>query len=440
MREVEYFDQKVETASRDEIVLLQFQKLESMLKKVYASNPFYQKKFSHHGITPLEIRSIDDLQKMPFTTKREFEEDQEKHPPWGTDLTEPLENYVRYHQTTGTTGKPLKWLDTKESWPWRGKCTATTLVAAGVKKDDVVFFPFAFGPHVAYWGLFEGVWQIGALAIAGGGWDTIQRIESIIENRVTVVACTPTYAIRMAEVAQERNIDLRNSAVRILVDGGEPGALVPSVKRKIEGLWNAKIFDYLGLTEVGGHSFQCTMQESAVHIIESEFIAEVINPDTCLPVGEGEIGELVLTNLGRSCSPAIRFRTNDMVKIKKGQCPCGRNFRMLDGGIIGRRDDMVIIRGMNVFPNLVGNIVQKNLSVGDEYRIVAYTKGGLNELKIFLDLSDESRRKREKIENDIALDLKSALDLRVEAEVVPQNTLEKSDYKSKRFIDQREMK
>jgi phenylacetate-CoA ligase len=307
------------------------------------------------------------------------------------------------------------------------------------KKNDVIFFPFGFGPHAAYWGMFEAAWQMGALAIAGGGWDTLQRLECIIENKVTVIACTPTYALRLAEVAQEKNIDIKNSAVRIILDGGEPGALVPSIKRKIETSWNAKFLDYVGLTEVGAHSFQCTMQESAIHIIESGYIPEVIDPETNQHVKEGEIGELVLTNLGRSCSPAIRFRTGDMVKFKKGQCPCGRTFRMLDGGILGRRDDMVIIRGLNVFPSMVGDIIQKYLSVGDEYRIVAYTKGSLSELKILLDLSDESRRKREEIEDAVTKNLKSTLELRVETETVPQNTLEKYDYKSKRFIDKREI-
>ena len=437
---MEYFDQKDETASRETLEQIQFTKLKSLLEKVYRSNPFYIKKFKEHGVGPGDVESLNDIVKLRFTSKIEFQEDQEKNPIFGTNLTEPLENYVRYLQTTGTTGKPLKWLDTKESWAWNGRCSAMSFWAAGVRPSDIVFFPFGFGPHAAYWGLFEGALQIGAMAIPGGGWDTLQRLECILDNRVTVVACTPTYALRLAEAAQEKHLDLRRSAVRILVDGGEPGALVPSIKKRIEALWNAKFFDYIGLTEVRAHSFQCTMQESAVHVTESEFIPEVIDPDAGVHVEEGEIGELVLTNLGRSCSPAIRFRTHDMVKFKKGPCACGRTFRMLDGGILGRKDDMIIIRGIHVFPSMVGNIVQKYLSVGDEYRIVAYTKGSLSQLKILLDLSDESRRTREKIENDVALDLRSTLELRVDVETVAPNTLERSDYKSKRFIDKREIR
>ncbi len=440
MERVEYFDREVETAGREVLENIQLTKLKSLLNKVYRSNPFYIRKFKEHGVSPEDIKTMGDIVKLPFTSKIEFQEDQEKNPIFGTNLTEPLENYSRYLQTTGTTGRPLKWLDTKESWEWNGRCSAMSFWAIGVRPSDIIFFPFGFGPHAAYWGLFEGAWQIGAMAIPGGGWDTLQRLECILENRVTVIACTITYALRLAEVAQEKNIDLRKSAVKIIVDGGEPGAMIPSVKKKIEMLWNAKLFDYLGLTEVRAHSFQCTMQEFAVHVIESEFIPEVIDPDTGTPVEEGEMGELVLTNLGRSCSPAIRFRTNDMVRFKKGQCPCGRTFRMLDGGILGRKDDMIIIRGINIFPAMVGNIVQKYLSIGDEYRIVAYTKGSLNQLKILLDLSDESRNNREKIENDMTLDLRSTLEIRVEVETVPKNSLEKSDYKSKRFIDKREIR
>ncbi len=436
----EYFDKDVETASRETLENTQITKLKSLLDKVYQSNPFYGRKFKEHGVSPKDVKTLDDIVKLPFTQKIEFQEDQEKNPSFGTNLTEPFENYVRYLQTTGTTGRPLKWLDTKESWEWSVRCSAMSLWAAGVRPPDVVFFPFGFGPHAAYWGLFEGALQTGAMAIPGGGWDTLQRLECIVDNRVTVLACTPTYALRLAEVAREKNIDIRNSAVRIIVDGGEPGAMVPSLKKRIETSWNAKFYDYIGLTEVRAHSFQCTMQESAVHMIESEFIFEVIDPDTGAHVKEGETGELVLTNLGRSCSPAIRFRTHDMVRVKKGPCPCGRTFRMLDGGILGRKDDMIIIRGLNVFPAMVGNIVQKYLSVGDEYRIVAYTKGSLSQLKILLDLCDESRKSREQIEKDIISDLRSSLELRVEVEIVAPNTLERSDYKSKRFIDKREIR
>lgn len=435
---MEYFDAEVETAPLEKLRSLQFKRLKRILEIVYRSNPFYQRKFQEHGITPDDVRCLEDIRKLPFTHKKEFQRDQEENPPFGTNLSEPLENYVRYHQTTGTTGRPLKWLDTKESWRWRGRCAAMSLWAAGVRPSDVVFFPFAFGPHVAFWGLFEGASQIGALVIAGGGWDTQQRLTSILENRVTVVCCTPTYALRMAEVAKEKGINLRDSSVRILVHAGEPGALVPSIRKKIEEAWGAIPYDYPGLTEVGAYGIHCRNQTNAIHVNEAEFIIEVINPNTGEPVPEGEQGEMVLTNLGRACSPAIRFRTGDLVRLKKGICPCGRTFRMLDGGVIGRVDDMITIRGMNIFPLQVGEIVERHLVVGEEYQMVAYSEKGLDEFKVTVELVEG--RNSEEVAKAIQEDLRQRFEIRFQVEVVPPGTLPRSNYKSKRFIDKRTVK
>ncbi len=438
MDKIEYFDQKVETASGDEIAMLQFRKLETLLKKVYTSNPFYRNKFDHLGITPSEIRSIDDLPKLPLTTKREFEEDQEKHPPFGTNLTEPLENYVQYHQTSGTTGKPLKFLDTKESWEWRGKCACYILKGAGVKKGDRILFPFNFGPYTAFWVIYEGAYQLGTLIIPTGGWNSLQRLECIIENKATVIPTTPTYALALARTAEENGIDLASSHVKSLLLTGEPGALIPHVREKLEKIWNARCFDYIGLTEVGTWGFQCTEEPFGVHITESEFIAEVIDPQTGQWVNEGETGELVLTNLGRSCMPAIRYRTGDLVRIKGGKCNCGRSFRVLAEGILGRKDEMIIIRGVNVFPNVLANVVESYIQAGDDYRIEVYQEKGINELAIKLEMKEEG--KREMIRRAIQDEIKRKLNLRVEVEVVPLGTLPKFDYKAKRFIDRRKEK
>src|SRR4030042_296794 len=312
MTKIEYFDQKVETASQDELAMLQFQKLEALLKKVSTSNSFYQNKFRSLGITLAEIRSMDDLKKLPFTVKREFEEDQEKHPPFGTNLTEPLENYVQYRQTSGTTGKPLKFLDTRESWEWRGKCACYLMKAAGVRRGDRIFFPFNFGPYTAFWIIYDGAYQLGNLIIPTGGWDSLQRLQSIIENQATVIPVTPSYAIRLGETAYAHHIDIANSSVRIIMLSGEPGGLVPGIREKIQRLWGSQCYEWIGMTEVGAGAFQCTEQPNAVHILESEFIAEIVDSETGPPVQEGEGGELVLTNLGRSCMPSIRYRTVDL--------------------------------------------------------------------------------------------------------------------------------
>jgi phenylacetate-CoA ligase len=435
MDKIEYFDQKVETASRDEIAMLQFQKLETLLKKVYTSNPFYRNKFKNLGITSSEIRSLDDLHKLPFTTKREFEEDQEKHPPFGTNLTEPLENYVQYHQTSGTTGKPLKFLDTKESWEWRGNVACHILKGAGVNRDDRILFPFNFGPYTAFWVIYEGAYQLGALIIPTGGWNSLQRLECIIENKATVIPTTPTYALALARTAEENGMDLASSHVKSLLLTGEPGALIPHVREKLEKIWNARCFDYIGLTEVGTWGFQCIEEPNGVHILESEFIAEIVAPETGMPIKEGEVGELILTNLGRSCMPAIRYRTGDLVKVKKSFCSCGRTFRILEGGVLGRKDEMVIIKGVNLFPNVLTNIVESYIQPGDDYQIEVYKERGVDEIAIKLEMKEEG--KREGIQRTIRDEIKRKLNLRVEVKIVPMGTLPKFDYKAKRFIDRR---
>jgi len=432
---MEFFDQKVETASRDEIEVLQFEKLEMLLKKVYATNPFYRNKFERFGITPSDIRSLNDLQRLPFTVKREFEEDQERHPIFGTNLTEPLGNYVQYHQTSGTTGKPLKFLDTKESWEWRAKVACYILKGAGVGRGDRILLPFNFGPYTAFWIMYEGAYRLGALVIPTGGWDSLQRLQCILENGATVIPTTPSYALKLADTAKEHHIDIANSTVRVLMLSGEPGALVPGIREKLQMLWNAQCFDYVGMTEVGTWGFQCTAEPDGVHITESEFIAEIVNPETGIPVQEGEMGELILTNLGRSCMPAIRYRTGDLVKVRKGSCPCGRTFRVLEGGVLGRKDEMIIIRGVNVFPNVLTDIVESYIQPGDDYQIEAYKERGGDEIAIRLEMKEEEREKA--VQKAIQDEIKGRLNLRVEVKVVPKGTLPKFDHKAKRFIDRR---
>lgn len=432
-----YFDEKIETSSREKIEEAQFTRLKRMLDVAYNDNPFYRRKFIDHGVSPADIRSMEDIVKLPYLYKKEIQEDQRANPPFGTNLTGSLDDFVRYHQTTGTTGTPVRWLDTKETWNWRGRCAAMSMSGSGITAKDIIFFPFAFGPHVAYWGIWQGAWEIGAMAIAGGGWDTLQRIKSIFENKVTVVACTPTYAIRMAEVAKENGIDLRESSVRMTFHAGEPGALIPSVRDKIWDSWGAKPFDYPGMTEVGNYGIHCTAQDTSIHVNEAEFIFELIDTDTGNPIkGEGT-GEMVLTNLGRTSSPSIRFRTGDMVNAKRDRCSCGRTFVSLDGGIIGRVDGMICLRGMNIFPSQVEAVVGKHLIMGEEFQIVAYTSKSMGELKVVCELLED---RPDDVLGTIQKDLLDSVEIRVAVERVPRGAIERSEYKSKKFIDMRDVK
>jgi phenylacetate-CoA ligase len=240
----------------------------------------------------------------------------------------------------------------------------------------------------------------------------------------------------MAEIAEQEGVDLKSSSVRIMIHAGEPGALVPAIRDKIKIAWGATPYDYPGLTEVGAYALHCRHQEQSIHINESEFIAEIIDPKTGQPMPEGEIGEMVLTNLGRSCSPGIRFRTGDLVKLRETPCACGRTFRLLEGGILGRSDEMIPLRGMNIFPSKVGEIVEGHLEVGEEYRMIAHTIEGINDFKVMVELN-KGRNTEDTIKN-IREDLRQHFEIRLDVEAVPPGTLPRSDYKSKRFLDKRQ--
>src|SRR5262249_50376302 len=275
--------------------------------------------------------------RLPFTRKGELVADQDAHPPYGTNLSFPLGAYTRLHQTSGTTGRPLRILDTPESWLWWKRCWGYVYRGAGVRPDDRIFCAFSFGPFIGFWAAFEGGQHLGALMIPGGGQTSEQRLQMIADNQATVLVCTPTYALRLAEVAREQGFDASRSTIRATVHAGEPGASIPSTKQRIEEAWGARCYDHAGATEVGAHCFECVAQPGGIHLNEAEFIFEVVDPTTDEPADEGE---LIVTNLGRFGTPVVRYRTGDRVRRQPGLCPCGRTFGRLEGGILGRVDDM----------------------------------------------------------------------------------------------------
>ena len=242
--------------NRDEIENEQSKRLRRMLQAVLPANEFYRKKLLQKGLT--DAGSLDELAQLPFTTKGELIEDQFRFPPYGTDLTFPLEKYIRIHQTSGTTGKPMYWLDTEESWNWWADCWKVIFEAAGVGPGDRVFFAFSFGPFIGFWAGWEGARKVGALAISGGAQSTAQRLKSIADYGATVLVCTPTYALHMASEARKAGMDLaKDSAIKITIHAGEPGASIPSTKKLIEESWGAKCYDHAGATEVGAFGFEC---------------------------------------------------------------------------------------------------------------------------------------------------------------------------------------
>jgi phenylacetate-CoA ligase len=400
-----------------------------MLATILPANEFYRRKLGSF----CDVSDLNDLTQLPFTTKAELVRDQLEHSPYGTDLSFPLERYIRIHQTSGTTGKPLYWLDTEDSWDWWGECWKVIFQAAGVRAEDRVYFAFSFGPFIGFWAGWEGARKLGAMAISGGGQSTAQRLKAIVDYAATVLVCTPTYALHMAAEARKSGIDLaRDSAIRITVHAGEPGASIPGTKKMIEESWGAKCHDHAGATEVGAIAFECQSQPGGIHVNEGEFIAEVIDPNSGAPTEPGEKGELVITNLGRIGSPVIRYRTGDLVQPSYQPCPCGRAFMLLEGGVLGRVDDMIIVRGVNVFPSAI-EIVLREFSEVEEFRVDIFEMEAMREIKLTLEPSSEQGLVSGLAEK-VGGRVRERLGLRPQVEVVPPGTLPRFELKAKRFF------
>jgi phenylacetate-CoA ligase len=420
-----------EAGGRNAIKDRQLKRLRQLLQAVLPANEFYRKKLSANSFRDFD--SIEKLKSLPLTTKDELVEDQICHPPFGTDLTFPRERYIRIHQTSGTTGKPMYWLDTEESWNWWAECWKVILEAAGVHPEDRIYFAFSFGPFIGFWAGWDGARKLGAMAVSGGGQSTSQRLKAIIDSGATVLICTPTYALHMASEATKTGMNLaKESAIRITLHAGEPGASIPNTRRMIEESWGAKCFDHPGATEVGAFGFECQSQPGGVHVNENEFIAEILNSITGEPVPEGERGELVITNLGRIGSPVIRYRTGDLVQPSYQPCPCGRPFLLLQGGVLGRVDDMFIVRGVNVFPSAIENIMREFQEI-EEFRVEIFEKEAMKEIRIVLEpRSDKSPGAA--LTEQVSQRMRERIGLRPLVELVPPGTLPRFELKAKRFF------
>ena len=413
----------VEAAPPHVIRERQLARLNGLLSSILPRNAFYGRKLGRCR-SPL---SWDEFQALPFTTKAELVADQAAKPPFGTIATFAHEDYVALHQTSGTTGRPLTICDTRESWRWWSECWQYVYGAAGVTAGDRILFAFSFGPFIGFWSAFEAARELGALTIPGGGMDSRARLDLLKRTAATVLLCTPTYALRLAEVAAAEGVEMRDSSLRITIHAGEPGASIPSVRSRIERAWDARAFDHAGGTEIGAWGFSCERQQG-LHVNEAEFIAEILDPATGRACDEGTSGELVITNLGRAGWPVIRYRTGDVVTVGTRECACGRTFLTLPGGITGRTDDLIVLRGVNVYPSAIESIV-RTFDV-DEFRMVRTREGALDQLTVEVEASPG-------VSTELAKAFSDRIGVRIETRPVPRNSLPRWELKARRLIDQR---
>jgi phenylacetate-CoA ligase len=426
----------IERSDRQTLIAHQGRRLTELLGAIYGRSGFYTRKLDEAGLRSADLAALpfpDDFKKLPFTTKAELVADQQAAPPWGTVLTEPIDRYTRYNQTSSTTGRPLKWLDTNDSWQWLVDCWKAVYRGARVGPSDRILFAFSFGPFLGFWTAFDAAWQVGAHAVPTGGMSSQQRLALVEIVSPTVVVCTPTYALRLAEVAEHRTGDrpLSDSSVRTIVVAGEPGGSIAATRERIERSWGARVIDHYGLTEVGPVSFECWEGPGFLHMNEPEYICEVLDPATLEPVPDGQPGELVITNLGRLASPVLRYRTGDVVIRRVGPCACGRTLARVEGGILTRTDDMINIRGVNVYPSAIESVVRQFDEVL-EFRSTVSRAASMRALSLDIELAGSVDPAP--IVTRLGQRLRDALGLTVPIHVAPAGSLPRFEMKARRFV------
>jgi phenylacetate-CoA ligase len=430
--------------SRKELQNLQLRRLIGLLKYLQRNSLFYRVKVFSSGISYQDIKTLDDIEKLPFTSKEDIITAAEKlscvH---GELFCGDPKDVLRWHKTSGTTGKPVKIADTMNDWNSYADLSAEALYAMGVRKEDIVVVAFGYGPFIAFWTYIAGLERIGSTFIPSGNLDTQGRIELIKDFGATVFMSVPSYAIHLGEVSQTLGMDLSKSTeIRLVIHTGEP--TTPLMKKRIEDLWSAKQRERIGSTETGGFAFECPETPGRYHIQEGFLIPELIDPDSGQRVEPGGMGELILTPLYRRGMPLLRFKTGNLVKSSKElKCRCGRNslsLELTDHGIVIRRlDKLLKIRGVLIDPIAIENIVRQfEWFGGEEYRIIFEKKGGMDEVKVQLELKDKvAARDVEASRISLAEELKRKLMVRIDVEFLPFGRLERFEEKAKRVIDLR---
>ena len=434
-----YWNPRHETMSRDELEAFQVHKLKRLVEWADTKVPWHAERFQKAGITSDSIKSLEDLRRIPFMTREELMEGQVEEPPFGPFFAAPPENAIRYHMTSGTTGRtPIRVLDSTKDWEWIAENWCYAFWGFGVRPEDIVFFAFSYGLFIGFWGAHYCCEKIGCLVLPGGNMTTKGRVQQIFDMGVTVVCSTPTYAMRMAQEAETLGLDLPNGPVKRIILSGEPAGSIPATKKFIEEQWGAIAGDTAGMTEIGSIMiFECDHQPGGTHIIEDQLIEEVIDPETGEPVPYGEQGERVVTSFGRGFFPLIRYRTRDfVVRVPGSNCSCGRTWDIYDGGIRGRVDDMKLVRGTNIYPRAIEEIVREYREV-DEFQIHLYTAEGIrDEIEVLVELPEAPGK--EKLIKDLGIKLSEAHEgLRIGVKEVENGSLPRFELKAKRLKDDR---
>lgn len=435
-----YWNPILETLPREKLMQLQLNKFKNIVQWAYDHSKFHRRLYQDAGLEPGDIKTSDDIRKVPKVEKAMMREIQRKDPfPYGDMLCVPLERVTEYHQTSGTTGQPVYQPDTWQDWEWWAESWSYIMYAQGFRDTDRIFIPFGYNIFVAYWAGHYAGEKMGCEVVPGGVLDTEARILKMQELRATGMMATPTYVLGMADKARSMGIDPAEELnISKILCAGEPGASIPATKKRMEEAWGAKVYDHVGATEIGAWAYECTAQPGGLHVNEALFLAELEDMETGEPITEpGERGKLVMTALDRQAQPCIRFDSKDVVQWAEESCPCGRTFRWIRGGVVGRADDITKVKGVLLAPSAIEEVVRSFPELSDEFEVEVTKKGDIDAIALKVELMPEEAGNREAVKPRLVDQLRLKTNLRYDIEFHEYGTLPRYTLKAKRFKDLR---
>jgi len=440
-REVPYWNPYLESLTRDSLERLQLKKFKRILTWAYTNSVFHRTLYQDGGVHPDDINSLDAVRRVPKVEKSMMQPIQRKDPfPYGDALCVDLEDVCVFRQTSGTTGQPVYQPDTWQDWEWWSDCWATLLWAQGYRPSDRVFLPFGYNVFVAFWAAHYASEKIGCETIPGGVLDTKSRILKIQELQATALMATPTYILGMADTARNQlHLDPAALPITKITCAGEPGALIPATKKRMEEAWGAKVYDHAGATEIGAWGFECSSQPGALHVNEAMFLAEVEDLETGMPLTEpGQRGKLIITALDRFAQPCIRFDSKDIVEIGEDRCECGRTYKLFKGGVVGRADDITKVKGVLLAPSAIEDVVRSVQGLGNEYEVIVDKKGDADNITLKVELAEDmADAAMAELKAVLATQLRLKTNLGYNLEFFPLNSLPRYEVKARRFKDLR---
>jgi phenylacetate-CoA ligase len=431
------YNEEFETMPREALESIQLRRLQATVARVYNATPFYRRRFDEAGVAPADIRSLSDLQKLPFTTKADLRDNY----PFGM-FAVPMDNVTRIHASSGTTGKPTVVGYTARDIQTWAELMARSLMAAGTRRDDIVHNAYGYGLFTGGLGVHYGAERLGASVIPISGGNTKRQVMIMKDFGPTVLTCTPSYALHLAEVAAEMGVSFRDLKFKAGIFGAEPWS--EQMRREIERTLNLKAMDIYGLSEVMGPgvSIECIEAQNGLHVFEDHFIPEIINPQTGAVLPYGTPGELVFTTITKEAFPVIRYRTRDLSVLDPEPCRCGRTIVRM-GRIQGRSDDMLIIRGVNVFPSQIESVIMETKHLEPHYQLVVERIGTLDQLTVLVEVNEamfsDEIKNLQSIERELERSIRETLGVATQVKLVEPKGIQRSEGKAVRVIDKRKI-